>query len=137
MVRTVLTNQANVNNLVFYIEATTADEYASVLQGTYDGTLTAVSAHWNFDLKDGAGIPGWNGLSINRVPIVPVTQAPSGKIMLVDHETTFVVGLRGSMWDINEDWKTMESSTTEWNRIHLFAQLVSVNPRRGYIKTAA
>lgn len=135
-VLTVLANGAREQSLVFLMPGDLYTALWDAYMGMHD--TTGPSLNGRFQLNDGQGIPDFagQGLAFGNIPVVYDPNIADGKMFLIDTDTTYFVGLKGSIFDM-EEWNLSENTTSHFSRLVFYGQLVVTNPRRNAISVYA
>ena len=130
--QTAIDNGADPSKLVFILDSTTYSNVWKSMMGLNAAATNSILGRFN--LKNGAGLPNAHsaGLTFNEVPIIKDTNIPAGKMYLIDTDTSYFVGLKGAIFEM-EDWGLSENSTSFFNRVTFIGQFVVTAPNRNVI----
>lgn len=125
-------NGANPSMMVFMLPSNLYTAVWEAYMGIHDATGPNLS--FRTQLQDGSGLPdvGFDGLTFGKVPIIEDPWIPTNKMILLDTETSYFVGLNGSVFDMSK-WNMSENSTMFYARVNFFGQFVVTAPRRNAI----
>jgi len=130
--QTAIANGANPNALVYLVPTNIHSAVWDAYTGLNGASTSSLLGR--FDLKEGAGLPDiqFDGLTFGKIPIVHDPNIPASKMILLDTETSYFVGLNGAVFDM-EKWAMAETSTQFYSRCIFIGQFVVTNPRRNVI----
>ena len=118
-----MSNGAKPQNLILIMGTNGYTGHRRNLQGV---STANAAAFYNTPLNSGRGIPYAN-LYFETIPIIYDTNCTSTAVFLLDTETTYMIGLNGSVFKL-APWRTSEESTGEWSRLTTISQVVGVKP---------
>lgn len=123
-----ITNGANVSNLMMIVDSQLYTAFHDALMYV-DSSST--STNFRTDPKNGAGIPGWTGLSWSNVPIMLDPFQTANKMTTIDLSKVGYFPLGKDIFDMdkNSEWTPGENSTVRWKRMAIMGQLIVTLPR--------
>jgi hypothetical protein len=133
-VNSVMLNGAQVENLVFVVGSTTAINFREAYMGLNNsgGTMLTSALNFRYDIKDGAGIPGFTGLTFSGIPVVQDPFCGAANLYLLDSKTTMYRGLANTTMKMGE-WSMAEGSTSYYSRCNTAGQIIVKSPWRNAV----